>query len=115
MTALPEPEPWMTQAVCASVDAELFYPEKGGSVREAKKVCSGCPVAAECLTFALMAGERFGVWGGTTERQRRRMPTPRAAVHPDWERGEYPCVKCQRTFANRHGLAMHENTHLAAG
>ena len=48
-------------------------PEKGGSTREAKKVCRGCEVRAECLEYALEHDERFGIWGGLSERERRRL------------------------------------------
>jgi WhiB family redox-sensing transcriptional regulator len=67
------PPEWMAEGLCAQVDPELFYPDKGGSTREAKQVCAGCPVLAECLAYALVNGERFGVWGGTSERERRRI------------------------------------------
>lgn len=68
-----EPEPWMTNGLCAQTDPEAFYPEKGGSTREAKSVCAGCPVAAECLDYALAHQERYGIWGGLSERERRRL------------------------------------------
>ena len=73
-------EPWQDQALCAQVDPEIFFPPKGGSPREAKKVCAACPVAAECLAYALRNHELHGVWGGTCEKERRRlMPNrPRA-------------------------------------
>jgi hypothetical protein len=64
---------WRERAVCAQVDADLWFPEKGGSTREAKKVCLSCPVRAQCLAFALENEERFGIWGGKSERERRRM------------------------------------------
>jgi WhiB family redox-sensing transcriptional regulator len=64
---------WMDGAVCAQTDPEVFFPEKGKSSREAIRVCRKCTVAPECLTHALKAGERFGVWGGMSERQRRKM------------------------------------------
>ena len=64
---------WWFAGLCAQTDPELFFPEKGGSVREAKAVCAGCPVRAQCLEHALAHGERFGVWGGLSERERRRL------------------------------------------
>ena len=66
-------EPWRLDALCAETDPEAFFPEKGGSTREAKRVCSGCTVRAECLEFALANDERFGIWGGLSERERRRL------------------------------------------
>lgn len=63
--------PWMDQAICAQTDPEAFFPDKGGSTREAKKVCLNCMVKAQCLDYALDNDERFGIWGGTSERERR--------------------------------------------
>ena len=62
---------WHDLARCAETDPEMFFPEKGESVRPAKRVCAGCEVPAECLQDALDRGERFGVWGGLSERERR--------------------------------------------
>lgn len=67
----PLPPGWVRDAVCAQTDPELFFPEKGGSTAAAKRVCAGCPVRAECLAYAIEHGERFGIWGGKSERQRR--------------------------------------------
>ncbi len=75
-----EPEPlaptadqWQDRALCAQTDPEAFFPEKGGSTREAKKICLGCEVRHECLEYALEHDERFGIWGGLSERERRRL------------------------------------------
>ncbi|WP_194174438.1 MULTISPECIES: WhiB family transcriptional regulator [Luteimicrobium] len=64
---------WQERALCAQTDPEAFFPEKGGSTREAKKVCSGCEVRQECLEYALAHDERFGIWGGLSERERRKL------------------------------------------
>jgi WhiB family redox-sensing transcriptional regulator len=64
---------WQEQALCAETDPEAFFPEKGGSTREAKKICTGCEVKAQCLEYALSNDERFGIWGGLSERERRRL------------------------------------------
>jgi WhiB family redox-sensing transcriptional regulator len=64
---------WRLDALCAETDPEAFFPEKGGSTREAKRVCTGCSVRTECLEFALANDERFGIWGGLSERERRRV------------------------------------------
>ncbi len=64
---------WQERALCAQTDPEAFFPEKGGSTREAKKVCTGCDVRAECLEYALANDERFGIWGGLSERERRKL------------------------------------------
>jgi WhiB family redox-sensing transcriptional regulator len=64
---------WQARALCAQTDPEAFFPEKGGSTREAKKVCQSCHVRSECLDYALANDERFGIWGGMSERERRRL------------------------------------------
>ena len=64
---------WQEEALCAQTDPEAFFPEKGGSTREAKRICVGCEVKAECLEYALGHDERFGIWGGLSERERRRL------------------------------------------
>lgn len=64
---------WQAQGLCAQTDPDAFFPEKGGSARGAKRICSGCEVRAECLEYALARDERFGIWGGLSERERRRL------------------------------------------
>lgn len=66
------PLAWQANALCAQTDPEAFFPEKGGSTREAKAVCQACEVRQECLEYALLNDERFGIWGGLSERERRR-------------------------------------------
>ena len=73
---------WRQDALCAETDPEAFFPEKGGSTREAKRVCVGCSVRAECLEFALADDERFGIWGGLSERERRRLRLQRREAIP---------------------------------
>lgn len=80
----PEPKPvaiplgtsereWAPYALCAQTDPEAYFPEKGGSTREAKQVCRACPVRPNCLEWALIHDVRFGVWGGLSERERRKL------------------------------------------
>lgn len=64
---------WQDQALCAQTDPEAFFPEKGGSTREAKRICQACTVRDECLEYALEHDERFGIWGGLSDRERRRL------------------------------------------
>ena len=64
---------WQERALCAQTDPEAFFPEKGGSTRDAKKVCLVCDVRLDCLEYALENDERFGIWGGLSERERRRL------------------------------------------
>ena len=74
----PEERSWQDQANCLGVDPDLFFPERGASTREAKEVCRGCVVREECLEYALSNGEKFGIWGGMSERERRRLRRARA-------------------------------------
>lgn len=67
------PEPWMEDGLCAQTDPEMFFPEKGGSTKGAKRVCASCDVREQCLAFALKNEERFGIWGGLSERERRKL------------------------------------------
>ncbi|MEI8126424.1 MAG: WhiB family transcriptional regulator [Actinomycetota bacterium] len=69
---------WQARANCMGVDPDLFFPERGASTREAKEVCKGCVVRDDCLEFALDNGEKFGIWGGMSERERRRLRRARA-------------------------------------
>ena len=68
-----EDQGWQERALCAQTDPEAFFPEKGGSTREAKRVCLTCDVRGECLEYALANDERFGIWGGMSERERRKL------------------------------------------
>ncbi len=68
----PQERTWQTRANCMGVDPDLFFPERGASTREAKEVCRGCVVREDCLEYALANGEKFGIWGGLSERERRR-------------------------------------------
>ena len=120
-------QPWADQALCAQTDPEAFFPEKGGSTREAKAVCAACFVQAECLDWALTTNERFGIWGGLSERERRRLsgttaheqrdlarkkaPAPHgteARYRAHYRAGETPCAACveaanlARNFKNQH-------------
>lgn len=64
---------WIEQANCRGVDPELFFPARGESVKKARAVCKGCVVRGKCLDYALVHGEKYGIWGGTTEKERRRL------------------------------------------
>ena len=61
---------WQAQALCAQTGAEFFFPEPGSSVREAKRICGMCEMRSACLEYALDNDERFGVWGGLSEKER---------------------------------------------
>ncbi|AYY11598.1 WhiB family transcriptional regulator [Actinobacteria bacterium YIM 96077] len=75
---LPAPPEWTERALCAQVDPELWFVEKGESNRPAKSICQQCEVVPECLEYALENDERYGVWGGTTERERRKLRKERS-------------------------------------
>jgi WhiB family redox-sensing transcriptional regulator len=68
-----QPLEWQVNARCTEVDPEIFFPERGGSSRAARAVCADCKVRLECLEYALNNKEQFGIWGGTSERERRRL------------------------------------------
>jgi len=76
---------WHASAACAGMDPDLFFFERGDASTPAKEVCFGtrtrpaCPVRRKCLDYALVRREKFGLWGGLTERQRRRLLRVRAA------------------------------------
>lgn len=70
---------WQDRGLCQQTDPEAFFPDKGGSTRASKKVCRRCDVRAECLQWALDKDERYGVWGGMSERERRRLKRKVAA------------------------------------
>jgi WhiB family redox-sensing transcriptional regulator len=65
---------WQERALCKQVDPELFFPFKGevAVANAAKQVCGMCEVRAECLAYALAHHEYDGIWGGTSDRERRR-------------------------------------------
>lgn len=73
-----EPPLWHSSAACKGMDPDVFYPSRGSDVRPAKAVCSSCSVREECLEFALDEADKFGIWGGMSERERRRLRRTRA-------------------------------------
>lgn len=75
---------WRDAAACLGIDTRVFYPSRGQSVRPARGVCRGCPVRMECLSVAVATGQKFGIWGDTTDRVRRRLRQGLVARHPEW-------------------------------
>lgn len=71
-TLLGARESWWEQAACSGIDVDVFYPLPNDSVttKQALQVCGRCPIRAECLQYAVRNRETYGIWGGTTERQR---------------------------------------------
>jgi len=70
---------WQEAGLCAQTDPEVFFPEKGGSSKPARFVCQSCEVRQQCLDSALANDERFGIWGGLSERERRRLKKSQGA------------------------------------
>ena len=68
-----EERPWVVFSACRDKDSDLFFPETKVQERSALAICSTCPVQNECLEYAFEADIRFGVWGGMSEKQRRRL------------------------------------------
>ena len=64
---------WQDEANCKGAKADLFFPERGASTRTAKGICRECQVRLDCLEFAITTSEKFGIWGGMSERERRRV------------------------------------------
>ncbi|MFD7136128.1 WhiB family transcriptional regulator [Streptomyces sp. NPDC059894] len=64
---------WQREALCAQTGADFFFPEPGSSVREAKRICALCDMRPACLEYALANDERFGVWGGLSEKERLQL------------------------------------------
>ena len=79
MTAMSSTIIWRTRAACTGIDSDIFYPnsEDEADALEAKAICAVCPVQVSCLEHALSFREREGIWGGTTERERRRIQRQR--------------------------------------
>jgi WhiB family redox-sensing transcriptional regulator len=72
---------WQLKANCLGFDPELFFPARGDSTREAREICRNCVVREDCLEYALANGEKFGIWGGLDERERRHAQRRRAMQH----------------------------------
>ncbi len=70
---------WMADGNCAAKPPSVFFPSDGVGVEVAKRVCEGCPVKSTCLEYAIENRIDHGVWGGTSERQRRRIVRARAS------------------------------------
>jgi WhiB family redox-sensing transcriptional regulator len=75
---------WQERGSCRGVDSELFFPASEDEAISGKAICTTCPVRVACLAFALERNERFGIWGGLTERERGRLsPTAREQIVRD--------------------------------
>jgi len=72
----PPSRSWLDRAACVDVAISVFYPDDDGDLVEALLICGRCPVRADCLQHAIAARERYGIWGGTTPEERRRLMSP---------------------------------------
>lgn len=79
---------WQERARCIEADPDLFFPERGSPGDSAKRVCVECDVRLECLEYALANGERYGIWGGLTERERTRLRRQAKQLFASVGRGE---------------------------
>ena len=108
LIALLDPEPaggdWRLRALCAQTEPEAFFPDKGGTTRPAKAVCMACPVRAECLQEALDNEEPFGVWGGLSERERRKL----------LGKTEHTCPDCGLLCRSHRAMRMHQGRNCPA-
>jgi len=68
---------WQDWANCRGADPDLFFSERGASTRPAKAICKECHVREECLEYAIVSNEKFGIWGMMSERERRRIRSER--------------------------------------
>lgn len=69
------PGDWMADAACIGINPDLFFPERGhpNNNQEAKAICARCPVRDDCLNYALTEHIVHGIWGGTSEKERRHL------------------------------------------
>ena len=67
------PDVWQERSACFGIDPDVFFPISEEEAGPALAFCSACTIRSECLSWALKNGERYGVWGGLTEQQRRRL------------------------------------------
>lgn len=82
---------WMSQRSCGNVPAEWFFPTRGEDTTQAKAICAECSVRQECLDYAVRNGEKFGIWGGTSERERRNIRRQRGIRFSNNGRGVAEC------------------------
>lgn len=100
-----EDRPWQDRAACRGMDPDLWFPPKGLTAKEGRAVCAACPVAVECLEYAI-ATQPEGTWGGASKRQRRRLRIvwfQRAHAYRD-DCGSPDCRWCRTVDAHLHDL-----------
>lgn len=97
-----ERAPWMAQGECQGMPTSWFFPARGESLAEQRAVCAVCPVKTECLDYALRNGEKYGVWGGTGERERRLMRREQGIVFGNNSHNPAPLVHGTNAGYQRH-------------
>lgn len=112
-----EPPEWVYAALCAEIDPDLMYPEKGASPNPARRICAACTVTQDCLAEALQTPrvDDFGVRGGTTAQERIKLrhalsspaPVSRPRAPRPATTGEHTCGQCGRSFSTGQGAAVH--------
>ena len=83
--------PWWERAACKGIDIKVFYPQRGNPAKKAKRICATCPVLNTCRAYALVAGERVGIWGGLSEKERRLIRAARGII-------DIRCADCAGWF-----------------
>lgn len=97
-------ETWRDEALCAQIDPDLMFPGKGELSHQHRRICASCPVTEQCGEYAIIHDERYGIWGGLSEHQRkierRRRGLPRMCQYchaqPIHETGKHTCDDCTR-------------------
>lgn len=92
---------WFARAACRGVDPDLFHPSRGESTASAKEICGRCEIRVDCLDWAVATGERFGIWGGASERERRMIRTRRRLGTPEIPESPPICACCGVVFRPR--------------
>jgi len=93
---------WQSDSACRTEDPSLFFTEIGQTSAPAKAICSGCPVAFECLLDSLIHGDRFGIFGGLTERERREVKRYWAAAQKSGSSPEEALEVALVEYGDRH-------------
>jgi WhiB family redox-sensing transcriptional regulator len=93
-------QPWAKWARCQEVGGDWHFPEASQSAAVARSICRHCEVCQECLEWALITDERYGVWGGLTPKERRNLEPSRIIACPD----------CDARFATVRDLNNHTRT-----
>jgi hypothetical protein len=109
---MPEYPAWKLSAACATSTAN-FYPTRGESSRPAKAVCAECPVRQDCLDYAMANDEHYGIWGGLSEKERRRFrsgrnPGPQPTV-------DFPAFAAEADRLDAAGHRPDERNRILAG